>query len=643
MLQTQPKRLFALNVDFNDPLQNKLFSMVKGPIEHFLAFPKMNRAYADISRMADSRPFPEKVLDRLNVAYDLAEEDAQRLTIPAGPVIVVANHPFGGIEGIILASLLRSMRCDVKFMANYLLNSIPEMREMLISVNPFKGESSVRDNIKPIRESISWVRNGGMLVIFPAGEVSHFDLQKGAVTDPAWSPTIARIIRKTGAPVLPVFFQGSNSAAFHLAGMVHPMLRTAMLPKELFNKDRSVIRMRVGDLVPFEKLKAFDEDEDMTEYLRLRTYLLELRGARRKTRPVATFMQQVKREAFGSVMPPQNPEIMAEEIRRLLPSQTLAIGGEQVVIQAATDQIPHILLEIGRLREITFRAVGEGTGQAFDIDRFDHSYIHLFIWNKVKQEVVGAYRLGRTDELIRRSGIHGLYTNTLFRYKPEFFERMGPALELGRSFIRLEYQKSYTPLLLLWKGIGRYLVDNPQYKTLFGPVSITDEYQALSKQLMVGYLKSARYQNDMAVFVKPKKPLRSQPLRGWDVDAAVRLLKDDVDAVSECIASVETDRKGIPVLLKQYLKLGGRLAGFNVDPAFGNVLDGLIIVDLTQTEPRMLERYLGKDGARQFLDYHDALSSERHAACAWYCQKFYEKNERYFTAEIAEVAEKCSS
>ena len=215
-----------------------------------------------------------------------------------------------------------------------------------------------------------------------------------------------------------------------------------------------------------------------------------------------------------------------------------------------------------------------------------------------------------------QKGVRGLDTSTLFRYKPGFFRRLGPALELGRSFIRLEYQRSYAPLLLLWKGIGRFIVDNPQYKTLFGPVSISDEYQTLSRQLMVSYLKMNRYQNDLAGFVKARRPHQPKPLKGWDIDAAVRLLKEDIDDISELISSVETDRKGVPVLLKQYLKLGGQIIGFNVDPAFGNTLDGLIVVDLTQTGPQMLERYLGRDGARQFMACHQALSRERHASCA---------------------------
>ncbi len=609
-------RIFNLDIKFKDPFQDKLFTMVKGPLEHVLAFPRLNQAYADVARMADNRPFTDKVLDQLNVNYDLSDKDLSKIMIPAGPVIVVANHPFGGIEGIILASLFRSIRCDVKFMANHLLTAIPEMRDLLIPVNPFKQEHAMRENIKPLRESIQWVRNGGMLIVFPAGTVSHFDIQKGTITDPAWHPSVAGIIRKTRAPVLPLFFHGTNSAVFHMAGMVHPLLRTAMLPNELFNKERKNIQIRVGDLIPFEKLKTFEQDNDMSEYLRLRTYLLELRQIRKAYRGFTSSLQLKKEDPGAAIILPRNPEMMVEELHMLAPSQTLVESGDQVVIQATADQIPNILLEIGRLREITFRAVGEGTGKSVDLDRFDHTYTHLFIWNREKQELVGAYRLGRSDDLVKKFGLKGLYTSTLFRYKPEFIERLGPSLEMGRSFIRLEYQKSYAPLLLLWKGIGRFIVDNPHYKTVFGPVSITDGYQALSKELLVKFLKMTRYRDDMAGLVKARKPLKPKSLKGWDVDAAIRMMKDDIEDISELISSIESDHKGIPILLKQYLKLGGRIAGFNVDPAFGNVLDGLIIVDLTKTEQRMLDRYMGKVGAELFLAYHEALKRDRYATCA---------------------------
>ncbi len=613
MLEHLSKRpLFSLDMRFKDPVQNKIFAMIKDPLEHILALPRLNKAYAEISDMKDTRPFPEKVLDLLDIACDIDEEDLRKLQAATGPVIVVANHPFGGIEGVILASLLGSLRCDVKFMANSLLGRIHEMRELLIPVNPFKQDSAVRENIGPIRDCIAWVKGGGMLVVFPAGEVSHFDPQQGVVTDPAWSPTIARMIRKTNAYVLPLFFPGMNSPAFQIAGIVHPLLRTAMLPNELLNKKNRRIRLKVGDLVPIEKLRAIGSDHEMMAYLRMRTYILGHRATREAALSVPGIRRNRHTRLDRPVIPPQLPNILAQEIARLVPSQTLVESGEKVVIQARADEIPHVLLEIGRLREVTFRTVGEGTGNAVDLDEFDRTYVHLFIWNRVEQEVVGAYRIGRVEELVRKQGIRGTYTSTLFHYDRKFLNRLGPALELGRSFIRPEYQRSYAPLLLLWKGIGRYVVDNPHYRIVFGPVSIANEYQELSKALMVRFLTMNRFRPDLAGLVRPRRPLRTRPMKGWSMDAGLRPGKDDVDDVSELISSLESDRKGIPVLLKQYLKLGGEIIGFNVDPSFGNVLDGLIMVDLTKTDPKMLERYLGKDGARSYLEYHRSMRSEAH-------------------------------
>ena len=271
-------RIFALDNAFEDPIRRKMFSLMAWPIERLLLFHHLNKAYADVCRMRDKRPFLEKVLDRLNVRYELTEDDLSRLLLPRGPVVVVANHPFGGIEGIILASLLQSVRCDVKFMANYLLERIPEIRDMLISVDPFKSGQSARRNIGPLRECIKHVKNGGMLVVFPAGEVSHLDIRKGVITDPQWNEGIGRITRKTGAPVLPVFFQGANSALFQVAGLVHPSLRTAMLPAELLNKGKKRTRVSVGNLIRPDRLAEFKTDEELTEYLRVRTYLLEYRA-----------------------------------------------------------------------------------------------------------------------------------------------------------------------------------------------------------------------------------------------------------------------------------------------------------------------------------------------------------------------------
>jgi putative hemolysin len=236
------------------------------------------------------------------------------------------------------------------------------------------------------------------------------------------------------------------------------------------------------------------------------------------------------------------------------------------------------------------------------LDDFDRYFLHLFIWNGKEKEIVGAYRLGQTDKILKQLGKAGLYTSTLFNYKMPFLAQINPALELGRSFVRPEYQKNYLPLLMLWKGISRFVVNNPKYKFLFGPVSINNAYNTISQQLIAATLKINNYLPDLAKLVKPKNPYSAKPIKGCDFQA-LRVIKD-INEVSDLIADIEIINKGIPVLLKQYLKLGGKILGFNKDHNFSDVLDALILVDLTQTPINLLERYMGKDGVESFLAYH---------------------------------------
>jgi putative hemolysin len=417
--------------------------------------------------------------------------------------------------------------------------------------------------------------------------------------DPAWNENIARIVRMTMAPVLPVYFSGTNSLVFHAAGMVHPLLRTARLPAELLNKGRKTIQMAVGRMIGQERLASFGSDRDMTEHLRMRTYLL----AHRSRDAVAEPLVRERGAAGGLTAPSRRPDVLESEITALGPDRRLAENGDLAAYLASARQVPNTLQEIGRLREITFREAGEGTGKEIDLDRFDEHYLHLFLWNRTTREVAGAYRIGRADEIITRYGIDGLYTSTLFSYQPAFFDRLGPALELGRSFVSTEYQKSYAPLLLLWKGIGRFIVKNPRYTTLFGPVSISNEYAPLSRQLMAGFLIARCSRPDLADLAKPINRFRIRTDGRLD-RAALRAALADEDRVSELVGDIERDGKGLPILLKQYLKLGGSVVGFNVDPDFGNVLDGLIVVDLLRTDRKVLGRYLGKEGTGSFLEHH---------------------------------------
>jgi hypothetical protein len=259
------------------------------------------------------------------------------------------------------------------------------------------------------------------------------------------------------------------------------------------------------------------------------------------------------------------------------------------VILATRDECPFVVREIGRLREQTFRQAGEGTGKPVDLDDFDDRYLHLVLWRKDAREIAGAYRLCGTDRAEGR-----LYTKTLYRFSPQFFERITPALELGRSFIRVEHQRSFQPLLLLWRAIGECVARNPQYRYLYGPVSISYAYQKASRVLMADTLLRLVGMPELAALAKPRRPFIHLPVSDLP-------RPESIEDLESWIADLEPTGEGVPVLIRQYLKMGGRFATFHVDHGFGQTLDGLIVVDLTKTEPKFLERYLGKQGAANFL------------------------------------------
>jgi putative hemolysin len=521
----------------------------------------------------------QNALTNLRIDVNVAPADLERIP-RQGATIVVANHPFGLLEGLVLGTVLPRVRPDVKILANSMLKGFDRLQDLFIFVDVFGGS-----NLQALREAIDWLKNGGLLVIFPAGEVAHLDVAARRVTDPEWNTSVARLARRSSATVVPAYFAGSNSAFFQAAGLVHPRLRTALLVRELLNKRGSMIDLRVGQPIEPQRVHVTRDDRQLTAYLRHRTYLLEHRGRSPK-----------RREYDGApVIPAQSRQSMALETAALDP---LVEANEYRVYLAEAVQIPSILQEIGRLREITFRDVGEGTGESSDLDEFDQHYQHLFVWNRERQEVVGSYRLAATDLTLSARGIAGLYTSTLFAYKRRFLEALGPAAELGRSFVRPEYQKNYAALLLLWKGIGAWVAKNPRCKVLFGPVSISNDYKPVSRQLMATFFQQLRRSHGLADLVKARSPFRTRAVEGSGMVAW------DIEDLSALISDIESDRKGLPVLLRQYLKLGGELLCFNLDARFSNSLDGLIVVDLTRTDARVLERYLGREGARTFHQYH---------------------------------------
>ena len=555
-----------------------------------------------------------------------ARRDARQLPLPkqdferiprTGPLVVVANHPFGAIDGMVLAALLGSVRRDVKVMANYVLGRIPDLRDLFIFVDPFGGPDAAAHNSGPMRQSLRWLKRRR------AGGVPR---RRGRAPEPARAAGRGAGLERHDRPPRPPDRRGgaagllpaattarcSNWPGCSTPGCARPCCRGRCCRRH------SRVELRVGRVIPPRRLAAIEGDRELE---RLPPPTHPAAPPRRRTRrrtPSLPPQPQARRaparfpakSAAEPVIPPVDPALLAAEVERAARRRGAGRARRDGVLHARAPQIRNVLREIGRLREVTFRAAGEGTGKAMDLDTFDYDYVQMFLWNAAKGEVVGAYRLGMTDELLPAKGRLGLYTSTLFNYKAELLERISPGLEMGRSFVRAEYQKSYAPLLLLWKGIGHFVVRYPRYRYLFGPVSISNSYLTVSRQLMVRFLKMHHALPGVAGLVKGRNPFRPRlgcgagdELCGWDAPPPAAPTGDEL---SELVAELEPDRKGIPVLLRQYLKLGAKIVDFNVDPAFADALDGLIVVDLTATDPRVLDKYMGREGCRSFSAHHAA-------------------------------------
>jgi putative hemolysin len=434
-------------------------------------------------------------------------------------------------------------------------------------------------------------------MVFPGGEVSSRNRHDWRVSDPKWDEGVARFAEKTGAPVVPMHIGGYNSALFQLSGLVHPRLRTALLVREMMNKRGTTIDVRCGREIAPATLRSLDDRAQVTLYLRTKTYLLK-----EKT-PQSIALGRIRNKArpLEMIAPGGDEAIFAAEIEALPADQRLLTSGSYEVHYATSSQIPQVLQEIGRLRELTFRNVGEGTGKSSDVDLYDSYYHHMFLWNAAERQIIGGYRLGRTDRILDTYGPKGLYVHSLFKLSPELTRELRCALELGRSFIRTEYQRSYSSLLLLWKGIARYLTKHPQYRILFGPVSISNDYHPVSQAILVQFLRQTNSEIRRASHVKPRRPFRAKTEHA---ETLVDLDSVDLNIISDLLSTVESDDKGVPVLLRQYLKFGGHILGFNIDPSFNNAIDCLLWADLMHTDLPLLRKYMGTEAADAFCAYH---------------------------------------
>lgn len=586
------------------PALAALLAPVFGRLTRFSRINKQYRRFhAGLDDLEDDPLFFTKALRELQVQFEVDTNDHERIP-KTGPLLVVANHPFGGVDGIILGALLKTVRPDAKILGNFLLARVDGIRGSLIAVDPFDQAKSKQTNLGGMRTAMKHLRAGHCLGIFPSGEVSHYTLGFRAVSDPVWSPHLVSLAEKTGAAILPVYFKGRNSLLFQVLGLLDPRFRTLMLGREFCRMQGKNIQLKVGDPIPPDRLQRFENKSAATEYLRLRTYSLSTVPSKSSRMRFPFRSTSGAKPQVEPLAPPQSPDLLQTEVATLPDEQRLVVQGDLEVYYAKAAQIPVVLQEIGRLREETFRAVKEGTGQAIDLDHFDEYYVHLFLWNRAESEIAGAYRIGLADEIIERHGLKGLYTSTLFQYRPGFMDKIGPGLELGRSFIRIKYQKKHASLSLIWRAVGEFVAKHPRYRILFGPVSISDAYHSISKNLMVHFFREHSFDDEMSQLVSARKPPKSKSrLRGTSLKNIAESITS-IDSVSAIVSGFEDDKKGIPILLRHYLKLNGVLISFNVDPAFNDVIDGLILVDLLKSDSRLLERYFGKTAYASITAYH---------------------------------------
>jgi putative hemolysin len=578
---------------------------------------------ADLQRLYDcvqhlhGAEFVAAALAELQITVEYDPAELRRLPA-AGAFVAVANHPSGMLDGLVLLHVLHRARPDLVAVATERLEPLrAALGDYLLLVEA--DASDPARNTGRVRELLRRLHNDVPLLLFPAGEVAHPKMPFSPAVEGEWHPTAGRLLNRARVPVVPVWLNGCNSASFGWLGLVHPLLRTARLPAELLNKRGQTIRVRIGQPVRAADLQALPPDHHLP-YLRARVLALGAAtcpAAEASTRsfngwlaPLASLTElgeswlhamEGTTGALANVATPQ-PLVVAEtdtalieqDLARLRPGRLLVHSRHWEVYVAKAAEIPNVLREIGRLRELTFRAVGEGTGKALDLDTYDDYYRHLFLYDREARRLVGAYRLGPGRSILRKLGRRGLYLHSLFRLKKPLRPLLKESLELGRSWVRAEYQRQPLPLALLWKGLAAWLDLHPEYRYLIGPVSISNRFSDLSKALLVEYLTQYFFDADLAQHVRPRKPFRYHSPNGPDLSALLPQGVEALDTLDRLVAAIEPGGLGVPVLLRQYLRQNGRLIGFNRDPAFANALDGLLVLDARHLPTRthkLLERY----------------------------------------------------
>ena len=533
----------------------------------------LNKIY-DHNKHLEDVAFLNGILDELQIKFEIPEEDLKRLP-KDGAYITISNHPLGGIDGILLLKLMLEREPNFKIIANFLLHRIVPLKKYIMPVNPFENHKDAKSSVVGIKETLRHLSDGKPLGIFPAGEVSTYKDGK-LVVDKPWEEGALKLIRKAKVPVVPIYFHAKNSRLFYWLSKIDDTLRTAKLPSELLTQRDRVIKVRIGKPISVNEQNEIESFEEYSEFLRKKTYMLA-NPFEKDSKLLDTASLKIPKAPKKIVTPASEPK-MIDEVNALRGSDCRLLQSKNYEVFFATAKsIPNILHEIGRLREITFREVGEGTNESIDLDKFDQYYHHMFLWDDETKRIAGAYRMGLGSEIYPKYGLEGFYLNDLFRFEPELHDMMHKSIEMGRAFIVKEYQQKPMPLFLLWKGIIHTTLRYPEHKYLLGGVSISNQFSDFSKSLMIEFMKSNYYDPYIAQYIHPKKAYKVK-LKDADKDFIFDEAESDLNKFDKIIDELEPGNLRLPVLIKKYIKQNARVVAFNVDPLFNNAIDGLMYI-----------------------------------------------------------------
>ena len=534
----------------------------------------INRFYSKHEHLS-GREFLDAILNHYEINFEVPEEDFRRLP-QEGPFITISNHPLGGIDGVLLLKLLLEKRSDFKVMGNFLLHRVAPLAPFILAVNPFEDRKEVQSSLAGFKRALGHLNEDKPLGIFPAGEVSTYKDGK-LIVDRPWEEAAIKLIRKAEVPVVPIYFHAKNSRMFYRLSKINDTFRTAKLPSELTTQRNRPIKVRIGQPISVPLQQEQESLEEFTELLRRKTYMLSHAYVKE------SLLQQIPStlkipKPQRKIATPVRTEVLEGEINKLREKGLrLLQSNNYEVFLAQQKDMPFILQEIGRQREITFREVGEGTNNAIDLDEFDSFYHHLFLWDDNEKAIVGAYRMGMGAEIFPEYGIDGFYLQNLFRFEPELFDMMSKTIEMGRAYIIKEYQQKPMPLFLLWKGIVHTTLRHPEHQYLIGGVSISNQFSNFSKSLMIEFMKSHYWDPYVAQYIRPKKEFKVK-LKDADKEFVFDETKADLNKFDKLIDEVEPGSLRLPVLIKKYIKQNARVIAFNVDPLFNNAVDGLMYI-----------------------------------------------------------------